>query len=116
MPSRRAVLATTAAAIATTGGCLYDHPDPTPTSNPNCDHASVTDLRIDRRGTPPNEEQYAIVEVTVDELPAPALIVEVQVCDGSEQLRRSILESGVQRFEFGPYDCLDGITPRFAGC
>lgn len=116
MPSRRAVLATTAAAIATTGGCLYDHPDPTSTSKPNCDHASVTDLQIDRRGTPPNEEQYAIVEVTVDELPAPDLIVAIQTCNGSEQVRRSLSETGTQQLEFGPYDCLDGITPRFAGC
>ncbi|RNJ26155.1 hypothetical protein [Halosegnis longus] len=116
MPSRRAVLATTAAAVAATGGCLYDHPDPEPTPNPSCDHASVSDLRIDRTETESGERRYAVVEVAVTELPAPALVAEITTCDGSERLRRSLSETGTQEFRFGPYECLDGITPQFADC
>ncbi|KAB7514005.1 hypothetical protein DM867_09495 [Halosegnis rubeus] len=114
MPSRRSVLATTAAAVAATGGCLYDHPDPTPT--PNCAHASVVPLRIERRGTPPDDGAYAVVELTVDELPAPALIAELQTCDGNERERYAVTETGTRRIEFGPYDCIDGISLHFDGC
>ena len=116
MPSRRSVLATTAAAVTATGGCLYDHPDPTPTPGPNCDHASVSDLRIDRVETESGEQQYAVVAVTVAELPAPALVTEIQTCDGTEQVRRSLSETGTREFRFGPFGCLDGVRPRFGEC